>query len=313
MRLDLMELGFKCGWRPTYRGSWSSAPEKGRRPIHHIHLLRSHIGWSGGKQRQVWQSEVAEPGTEVWCPSVPNGNFYVMQNGVCWWTGNSQEKASLLPTEYRRVHENRWGTSTDPFLDEMAWYDACKQDLPPLRPDQSLVVALDAAVSGDCFAIVAVSREGDVLQKRACRIWTPPPGGKIRYSNPEDKDDLDTPEGFVRWLAKTYPVLEFAYDEYQLHDFATRLAGDGVGWFRVFNQGKERLVADKHLYDIIRARTFAHDGDPHLRRHVQNANRVPEGEKKENLRIVKRASSLPIDACVALSMACREARRLNMM
>lgn len=220
----------------------------------------------------------------------------------------AQEAAALTDTEFARVHRNEWGTSTAPFV-PIEWWEACRADLPPIAPHQSMVVAMDAATTNDCFAIVAVTRSGEVVQVRHARKWTPPQGGKLDFSNPANPGDPETPEGYLRWLARTYAVAEFTFDPYQLHDLASRLRREGVGHFREFNQSAPRLVADKQLYDLIRDRRIAHDGSfSDLREHLQNANRKDDGDK---LRIIKRSEHQKIDLTVALSMASSEAKRLN--
>lgn len=221
----------------------------------------------------------------------------------------AQERTVLTPGEYGRIHENRWGTSTSPFLEDMAWFDACKRPIPEMSRYQPVVVALDAAVTNDCFGVIAGFRVGETVYKAALRKWVPPKGGKLAFSNPHDKEDMATPEGYCRWLAKTFNVVEWSYDPYQLEDFAQRLAADGLGFFNPFNQGKDRAVADKQLYDSILHQTFIHDGDPDLREHIQNANRKPEEEKL--LRIIKRAAHLKVDLAVAASMMNHRARFLN--
>lgn len=219
----------------------------------------------------------------------------------------AQEAASLTPNEFRRVHHNDWSSSVDAFV-PIEWWDACQSELPPLERHQPIVVALDAAVSGDCFAIVGVSRVGETVYLRFARKWTPPPNGKIQYSDPQNPDNPETPEGFCRWIRSHFNCVEFAYDEYQLHDFATRMMQQGIGFFNPFSQGADRLVADKELHDIIRDQRIVHDGNADVREHVQNANRKAEGEK---LRIIKRVEHMKIDLCVATSMAANRAKFLN--
>ena len=231
----------------------------------------------------------------------------------CEWQTDeyyAQEAAVLTDSEYQRIHGNQWSQDVETFV-PIEWWDACKGDIPELGRYEPLVVALDAAVSGDCFAIVAGSRREDKIYLRHARKWTPPKGGKIDYSNPFNPDDETTPEGFVRWLARTYSIPEFAYDEYQLHDFCSRLMKEGVGFFLPFSQGEDRLVADKQLYDLIRDRRIIHTGDPDVREHVFNANRKQETGDRDKLRIVKRDLKLKIDLCVALSMMCARVTFLN--
>ncbi len=213
----------------------------------------------------------------------------------------AQEKTILLPEEFNRIHGNQWATSTQKFI-AMEWWDACKADLmPPMQPKEALVVGIDAAVSHDCFAIVAVSRRGDTCYVRSVSVYTPPKGGQISFAEPEAE---------LRRLAQEYNVVCFTYDPMQMADMAQRLMGAGVGWFDAFNQGAPRLKADKELYDRILGRAIQHDGNPVLREHLQNSDAEIDGEGHK-LRIVHRAPHLPMDASVALSMACERAAYLN--
>ncbi len=167
-----------------------------------------------------------------------------------------------------------------------------------------LVVGIDAAVTGDSFGLVAVSRHpdrNDDIAVRIVRKWDPPQGGAIDYSEPE---------ATIRELCSRYSVTEVAYDAYQLHDFAARLRREGLAWFKEFPQGGDRLTADKTLYDLIRDRRVSHDGNPELRQHIANANAKLEKDQDSKLRIVKKTQNRKIDLAVALSMACRECLRL---
>lgn len=231
--------------------------------------------------------------------------WQVSENGRAYY---AEESHQLTPNEFSRLHQNQWVTSQSVFVPG-EWWDACREEIPPAGEHESMVGALDAAVSGDCFGIVVLSRVGDKTYKRYSRAWTPPKGGKIEYGNPSDPDDVNYPEGEIRRLSREYNIVEWAYDPFQLHDMCTRLMREGVGWFRPFPQGQDRLKSDKQLYDDIRDRRIAHDGDPMLSEHVRNANAEVDKEDHK-LRIIKRAEHLKIDLCVAASMANHEARRL---
>jgi phage terminase large subunit-like protein len=222
----------------------------------------------------------------------------------------ASESVLLLPNEFLRVHRNQWTSSINVFV-PIEWWNACEDELPVFADDEPMVVSLDAAVSGDCFAMIGVSRRGDKTYKRFCRIWKPEKNRKLEYANIHDVNDKAYPEGECRRLAREYNVVQFAYDPYQLHDMASRLMAEGIGWFRPFQQGQDRLIADKQFYDDIRDRRFIHDGDSGLTEHVKNANAKLDTESSK-LRIIKRAEHLPIDACVAASMANSESRRLNL-
>jgi len=216
------------------------------------------------------------------------------------------EALTLLPNEFARIHRNQWVTSTTSFLDDISHWDRLK-DVKLARPpdnDTIVVVALDAAVSNDCCAIYGVYRHPDdawdaeVRRVVEClyRVWTPPKGGKIDYS--------ETMELAVKEIARDYNVYSFVYDPYQLHKMCTDLRQAGVGNFQEFNQMGRRLKADKQFRDMIIQRQFFHSGSPEVRTHIQNAAAKSEGEKY--IRIIKKASGRPVDLAVAASMATDE-------
>lgn len=213
----------------------------------------------------------------------------------------AQESATLTPNEFLRVHRNQWVSSVDKFVPD-EWWRACQGAVPKWETNQVAVVAMDAAISGDCFAMVVVTCDGPNDNRRPCvqyaRAWKPPKGGKLDFRGTPDEPG---PEIELRRILERYYVAEIAYDPYQLEDLASRLSSDLLGQFYAFSQGQERAVADKRLYDMIRDRRLVHNGDPVLAEHIQNANRKTEGDKM--LRIVKRSENMKIDAAVALSMA----------
>lgn len=211
----------------------------------------------------------------------------------------AQEALEKTPSEFRRIHNNEWVTSENVFVPS-EWWDACRGDVPTLDKRTPMVLAMDAGVTSDCFALVGVSRLGDTVAVRYAQAWKPN-GGKL---------DFALPEAEVRRLCREYNILCVAYDPYQLHDMATRLGGEGVAWMYEFKQGEARLKADKLLYDMIRERRIVHNGDATLTEHVKNANAKTEGDNR--LRIVKRAEHLKIDLAVALSMATERATALNL-
>lgn len=259
------------------------------------------------------------------------------------------EAVSQTPGQFERLHLNHWIGSEQGFLPMSAW-DACYDpNMPPLIRyedgkaivDQSpLVLGVDAAVSHDCFGIVAVSRRGydghpNDPAVRACRVWTPPEGGEINF---------DEPEAFIRWClvggcalghppappavggmtgpwieeqradcpacqnGDTMPgfvVYQVTYDAYQLKNMMQKLEREQLpgGWFDEFSQQGPRAVADKQLYDLVVQRRLRHNGDQDLRTHVRNANAKLDKQQDSKLRLTKKQQDLKIDLVVATSMA----------
>jgi phage terminase large subunit-like protein len=185
----------------------------------------------------------------------------------------------------------------------MAMYDQCKTELPELSDRQPVVIGLDAALTGDTFAMVAVSRHPDseeLVVIRQVRIWVP--NGQAL--------DFGLIEAEMREYIGRYNVVQVAYDPYQLHYFAQRL--NDVVWTEPFNQGSARLESDVTLRTLIVQRRLQHDGSHTvLREHLANADAKVD-ETGHKLRIVKRAANLKIDAAVALAMASHRALELNL-
>lgn len=232
-----------------------------------------------------------------------------------------EEAASIPQNEFDRMHRNQWVSSSETFIQPAHW-DACKIDeLPPtieydysrqykgepLSRSRPYVFAIDAAVSGDCFGIVGVTKhyredtKDYIFVPRYAKKWTPPKGGVIDFAEPEAE---------IRRLAKEVNAVCWCYDPFQMADLAHRLSRNGVGWMKPMNQGTPRLLADKMLWDVIVQRRLQHDGTLHdLREHVTNANAEFTGDNK--MRIVKRNEAKKIDLAVCLSMAVATADYLN--
>lgn len=214
------------------------------------------------------------------------------------------EKIAQLDHDYGRMHENRWTSSSSVFVPPQ-WWAECKQPLPPEDKYLELLIALDAAVSGDCFGLLAISRHGNRFALRYAQKWSPPKGGKIDFREAEE---------IIRRLIARNNVLEVTFDPYQLYDFCTRLAAEDIASFYSFTQGAPRLVADKQLRDIIREKRFMYDdtsiGAGDLTEHILNANAKTDPLDTKSLRIIKRAEHLKIDLCICASMACNRAQEV---
>lgn len=253
-----------------------------------------------------------------------NGGLLVLWNGkprLPWQTPEyyESERETLQDEEFDRIHRNLWVMSLARFIDEDTWDNCEVENMPVFAADYPITLALDAAVSGDFFAMVGVSELNGRFYVRYIGLWQPPAGGKIDFLGTELEPG---PERDLVMLAKFYNVSEIRYDPYQLHDMATRLAR-GVyvsesghiaestnGRLQkhnmvVFNQGTKRLLSDKQLFDKLRGGLICHDGDQDLRTHALNANRKSDNDGRK-LRIVKRNKNLKIDLVVALSMAAYE-------
>lgn len=254
----------------------------------------------------------------------------------------AEEEAARSPQIFRRLHLNEWVGAESSFVPMESW-DACGHEHPshdwaPIKILQDgerspIVASADAAVTGDCFGIVAVQRcpfDPTCVDLRALRKWDPADqGGTI---------DLSQPEEFIRNICKINNIMQLAYDPYQMESMAQRLRRDQVAWVAPFNQAGDRLKADSALYDMIVGRRlhYSHaeavpgvqEACPctdktvapdrcncmirHMREHIANSNSKVQVNEDSKIRIVKKASGKKIDLCVSLSMAAARCMYLRL-
>ncbi len=227
------------------------------------------------------------------------------------------------------------GDDTAIYIPLEVWDRCHDPSMPALMPgDQTpIVLGVDASVTGDMFAVVAVSRHPHRHEDpaiRACRGWRPADsGGRI---------DFDEVERFIRCVCQggcpnghprsmplescrfcgigdfsvpAHYVVQIAYDPYQMEEMAQRLRRNGVAWCREFPQTTERLVADGLMHKLALRGALAHHGDPLLREHIANARAKLSKDEDSRMRIIKRAPNRKIDLAVAASMAVRRILYLN--
>lgn len=212
----------------------------------------------------------------------------------------ARRSQSLSQQEIRVLMEAEWEDISDPesFISSMVLWDSLEDDtLPEYHGSEVIVLAADAGVSNDHFALVGVGwhpLRDAIVVPRIVREWIPTKG------NPLDFDEIQRE---ITAICRAARVVHFAYDPHQLHQMATSLEKGKVVKTKAFGQVAERLASDKMLLDLIVAGKLAHDGNPLLRRAIQNADRLMDADRTK-LRIVKREDKLKIDLAVALSMAC---------
>jgi phage terminase large subunit-like protein len=248
---------------------------------------------------ESWQWGVREAARE-------HGYLMTAEGSIASWISDedlARVAASVPPAVYARFHLNEWVEEVGGFV-PAEWFDRCKSDIPPLDDKTPVVIGVDAAVSGDCFAIVAVTRDpdrfDDGVMVRQVEVWTPPPDGSIDYVGPWE---------YLSGLCSSRNVVQIAFDPYQLHDFMQRFEREHQVWCNPFEQGQRRAIADCDLLAMIRDRRLRQDGNPTLRQHILNCGLKVGRDEDSRARLVKRGRG-KIDAAVALSMASSECLRL---
>ncbi len=258
----------------------------------------------------------------------------VAENAAAYY---QQEAKILVPSEFERIHKNRWVSALGAFV-APEWWDACQDErLPVLQDNRTpVVVGIDAAETNDCAAIVAVTRDPERpetdIAVRACRIFRPIPGKSVVILE-------DTIGEVIKEWGKKWNIVCIAYDAFQMaklvQDYrrgqitldpreVEGLDDEGVKaylketqraiqrWYYKFSQQSARAIADKQLYDMVVNKQIhwnpndrdsditSRGNDETLTKHMKQAG---VAQDKGQYRIKKLSNDLKIDAAVALSMA----------
>jgi len=225
------------------------------------------------------------------------------------------------------------GDETAEFVSAASWDRCFDPGLPKLDHETSVVLGLDAAVVGDTFAIVAVSRhpnDHDRPAIRAIKIWDPrsSPGGRVDFLEVEEwietictgrcdnghtgaSPDAACPLCRLRQWKGKYNVVQIVYDPYQMEATAQRIRRKGYAWVSPCDQSSERLIADSDFHKFIITGLLAHTGHATLREHVMNVRAKLQKDEDSKLRMIKKAPNRKIDAAVAAAMAIKRIMHLN--
>ena len=135
-----------------------------------------------------------------------------------------EQRASLRPGTFSRLHENKRATGSEAFIPLEDWDRCVDLNCRPILSsyERRLFVGVDASIKHDSAAVVAVYRDSEkskiVLSKH--RIWQP---------SSRDPLDLDGTIGeFLRDLARSFSLADVRYDPFQMHDLSTRLRSEGL-------------------------------------------------------------------------------------
>jgi phage terminase large subunit-like protein len=210
----------------------------------------------------------------------------------------AQQRQTLRPNAYLRLHENRWVSGTESFITAEAW-DACVDDSlsPQLGPfEQPTVIAVDASFKHDESAAVAVQIIGGKVVLVAHRIWKPTPA-----------EPLDLELTIEAWLLEAHArgrVEAIVVDPYQMHRSITTLQRRGLP-IRELPQTVGNVTGfGQALFDAIQGKNLRMYPDPALRAQALNAVAV---EGSRGWKIAKERTNKKIDAIVALAMATHTA------
>jgi phage terminase large subunit-like protein len=205
-----------------------------------------------------------------------------------------EQRASLRPGTYNRLHLNVWQAGEEAFLTAEDW-DACTAEYDPPAWDGAVraFAGVDAATKRDCAAVVCVGwDDSGLLAVLGHRIWTPPKGGTL---------DLEaTVERYVLDLARRFRHLHVTFDPSQMIRSGQELSRAGVRMRELPQTTTNLTQASQALFDVVKERRLRCYPTPDLRQQILNSVVV---ETPRGWRLAKEKASRKIDAAVALSFA----------
>ena len=226
------------------------------------------------------------------------------KNLASWVTKKylATQRHRLRQNTYLRLHENRWMSSKDAFIDLESWDKCIDENHTPMLPDTNLnvIVGVDVSTKGDSTAVVVCIRRENKVILVCHRKWQPTKKVPI---------DLEaTVEKYIMDLAKDYNVVKVLYDPYQFHRSAKTLSNEGIIMVE-FPQTPDHLTAmSQNIYDLIKGGNLVIYKDKEFRSHVQNSLAT---QTSRGWRIVKKSTNNKIDLVIALAMAALDATKID--
>jgi len=217
------------------------------------------------------------------------------------------ELQRLRPNQFLRLHRNEWVSPQDQFIDMALWDRAVTLKSPLIfQPDSPyrqypISIAVDAGLKHDCTAVVGVYY--DLAEKKIGlafhQIWTPQSGTIL--------DLEETVEKYLREMFRTFNIYAILCDPSQMLRSITALQKEGLPIIEFYQTDSNMIPASQNLFEILKYRILQVYPDEELRMHIKLA--VAE-QKKNGYRLTRPKSlhdRLPIDAAIALAMACYDA------
>lgn len=268
-----------------------------------LRLITTYAGWEGESDLllDIYKRGMAGRRLHDDLPVWTDGDLYLYwdhEARMPWQTPEYYEaqRKELRANAYLRLHENRWTTNADAFIDMDAWRACEDAERAPLLTSNGapLFVGVDASVKHDSAAVVATYYDYDVgkvvLAKH--RVWQP---------SPQEPLDLEaTIEEYLHELFVAFPLEVVRYDPFQFHRSATTLAADGLP-MEEFPQTVPNLTAmGQNLFELVKHSNLVLYPDDDLRKAASQAVAI---ETTRGFRIAKEKTSHKIDVIIALAMS----------
>jgi phage terminase large subunit-like protein len=255
------------------------------------------------------------------CYHIPEEGLFYYHNHtprMPWNVGDrgkayrAKQKAELRPTQYTRLHENRWQSAEGTFIDPQWYDDSVTLDGPSEEP---AIFALDGAIRNDTICLVGIKKyfvtlwdeEHERFKLVYFRSWSPKSHGmkaNKQLGTVQGDMDLDATVGaeIVSLHNRGLIVGPVWYDPYQLHQVAVKLRKLKIPCVE-FSQQTERLKSDTFFAEKLRKGELDLFKDEVMEAHIKNA-KAKEFENMQ-VRIIKGTIGRgnKVDAAVATAMS----------
>lgn len=212
----------------------------------------------------------------------------------------AQQRKTLRPNAYRRLHRNEWVSAVTSYIPIEAW-DACViPDMVPAIPPLSepLFVGVDIGIKRDTTAIVSLYWDGERKKLKLANhhIWHP--------TRAEPLDFETTIEDYILDLNNHFRIGCVYYDPSQFVRSAQLLQGSGIPLVEYTQVPSNLTSMTQILFELIRGNNLEMYPSSELRKQNMDAV-IVEGAR--GMHIAKEKTTQKIDGIVALAMACQAA------
>ncbi len=216
------------------------------------------------------------------------------------WIEEQRATFESRPHQFARLIENQWTSAEDQFIPLQKW-DACVDpSYSPIMsaPNLRIWVGLDASVSRDSSAVVAVTWDPTAKKVRLVRhrVFTPSKANPIDFENQIEAEIMD--------LRAKFRLQKVSFDPFQMISVSQRLAKRGVPMAEFTQTSGNLTAAGSALLELVTYENLVLYRDDEMRLAV---SRCIAKDSARGWKITKAVASYKIDSVVALSFACLDA------
>jgi phage terminase large subunit-like protein len=194
--------------------------------------------------------------------AIAEEDWYFSSRGQCasWISPKwlAQQKRSLPPHVFSRLHENLWIDGVGAYLTEAEVHSIFTAEALPETVKHFAGLDLGIVKDRSVLAVAGSATEGRVVVK-ALRTWVPPKGGKV---------DLQDVEDTVAAVTGEHLVAATIYDPHQAQHMAQRLRVRGLTMVEYAFTSASRHDLFSKLLDLIRRGRLVAEPHPELKKEL---------------------------------------------